>query len=490
MGRLVKAKLALVDGDHYIATDKVDDGTHQWSRKILSVTGFQRSVSIDRSFERGTVTLTIDDTDGLYKAMMTNNTNRKIDGKTVTFYAYQQDGVTIAETLITTIQSFKLGENIFTLVCVQEFAGKMTSMPASEDLRITIADWPNAYSKSIGKRVPMPFGVLHGDRGASHAFRVNSTSGSGLVDTDIDFVATWSDPGGPAKIISCDDVFNAGWKLTSIWSFSRNAGGWELIHFAKLRKPIPWLITCNLTCTSPVSATGNPVPSLRAILALAGATLLDDGEGGTSDFEDFCTTNSWSIYGKIPDNVENVKEYLELWCHNFDCFWRIDAAGVVHIKHIDWTAVTVNATLSERHFIQLSEDEDNTGFANRINVKFNYDSNESDWKDGLIVNSIDGDVLPSVTPIQINDEYVFFAYTIGGSHPVTNKIKYIDHPVYTIKADMDLYQYEIFGLNLLSVVDITHSNQISGNGKYLIMRETRDYINCSVAIEARRLWGA
>ena len=68
--RLVKAKLALVDGDHLVATDYVADASGQWERKIVSLSPITRKATLDRTFERGGCTLVVADDDGTLQAIV------------------------------------------------------------------------------------------------------------------------------------------------------------------------------------------------------------------------------------------------------------------------------------------------------------------------------------------------------------------------------------------------------------------------------------
>jgi hypothetical protein len=487
MSRLVKVKITLPDGDHLIANRVCPaDVSGQWVPKLLGMSPILRSVGMDRTFERGGFTLTIDDVDGDYQALMAVDGTRKIYGYAVTAYIYAADESAVEKTISATIYDWSRDAGKFILKCVQEFAGKLATVPSSTVLRITLTDWPNAQVKSVGQIVPMPSGTVWKDHGGQWAYRVLHPSTS-----NVPFVASWSDPGGDSRIITVDNVYIDGVELdSSKWSYARDVNGWEIITITSLKVPVPWRISCNVTARTPLSASGNPVPYLNEILDDAGVSLVDDGLGGSSDFEDFCTTNSWAIVGNTPDSITTIREYLETWCHNFDCFWTIDAAGAVHIKHFDWSSITADAALSEQHFDFLREDSQMAEFANRLRCKFNYDPSESVWVNEIAVDSTAGDYLPGTMPVEKPDEYCMFAYTAGASHPVTDKIKFIDHPAYVITATIPLELYVMFSLDLLKVATISHYNLIGTSGKYLIMRETADYIGGNVGIVARRLWGA
>ena len=489
---LIKVKLALPSGDKLIANRYVADGSGQWTRLLDEMSELSRSVTIDRSFERGGFTLTIDDTTGAFQDIMEHADNRKIYGSVVTVYAYGHNDSTIDETLTATIHSWERNEKKFIVHCVQEFAGKMNSIASPTTLTITLTDWPNAEPKAVGRPVPMPSGAVDTERGGVVAWRVNSTPGAGNSDTNVQFLVTWSDPGGTQRVTTVDEVYHRGVLLAPTkYSFARDGNGWELITFAQMRKPVAKRLGVNVTCTN-LSATGNPVPYLRDVLTDAGVTLVDDGDGGSSDsdFEDWCSAHSWAIRGVIPDTIATVQEYLEAWCHNFDCFWRVDAAGQVHIKHIDWSSVSADATLYERHFIEFSERSTMEGFCNRIKAKFNYDPSESEWGASYSEDSTAGDYLPATTPIELEDEYSMFAYTVGAETPLAGKLRFIDCPIQVMTGTIDLYQYVTLGIGLLGIVTVTHSDQIGGSGKYLIMGESIDYAAGTVTIEARRLWGA
>jgi hypothetical protein len=478
MSRLIKVKLALVDSDHLLANRYVADASGQWERKLLGMSGVSRSCTLDRSFERGGFSLEIDDTDETYKTMMKHVGNRKIKDRVVTVYLYGPDGSTVKETITATIRNWRRDEGVFTLDCVQEFSGKMAALPT--DLVINSTDWPNAPAHSLGRKVEYPSGVCRHGGGCVFCWRVdNRPNGKYLI--------TWSDPAGAARVLSIQQVYERHMLITDTGDYSlvRDASGWEYLTLDSAYKDIGFLLV-NLTASASVASANNPVDYLRENLTSAGVTLVDDGDGGTEDMETFCDTNSWGVIGSLT--VDSVRELLEIWCHNYDCFWRIDAAGSVHIKHLDWSSITADATMTERHFISLKEDASNEEFANRLRATFNYDFGNHKWDEESVTESVDGDYLSTGNPIERPEEYAIGSFA-GAVKPMTSKIKYYDHPIHTIDATMALETYEAMGLHLLSIIDITHSNQIGDSGKYLLLYEDMDYAEGIVGIRAVRLWG-
>ncbi len=482
MGRLVKVKLALPDGDHLLATEYVADASGQWERKLISISPIDRSCTLDRSFERGGFSVLLDDTDDAYKDMMSDETNRKIKDKVVTVYVYSQDNSTLKETITATIYNWsrpKYGQ--FLIECVQEFAGKMIALPS--DKVISATDWPNAPAYSLGYKIRYPSGVCHHGAGSIHCRRVDNRPNA-------KYLITWSDPGGNARILTIEQVFAGVPRLlitdSGDYSLVRDANGWEYITLDSAYKDYAYC-TLNLTAQASQASAGNPVDCLREQLDNAGVTLVDDGDGGTDDMEAFCDTNSWGIRGALE--TETVRELLEIWCWNFDCFWRIDATGQVHIKHIDWSSITADATLTERHFDSFSERASNDDFANRIRAKYNYDYGNHKWDSESVTDSTDGDILPAVTPVEVSKEYAVGLFS-GAITPMQSQIKYIDHPIQIMTGRIPLYTYETLDIELLSIIDVTHSLQIGASGKYMVLREIKDYFSSTVEIQAVRLWGA
>ena len=482
MSRLVKVKLELVDKDHLIANRIVADVSGQWERKLLSMSPISRSCTLDRSFERGGFTLLLDDTDGDFQEMMADEDNRKIKDKTVTIYAYGQDDGTLKETITATIQNWsRPNDGQFQIECVQEFGGKMKSLPS--DKVISATDWPNAPAYSLGYKIRYPSGVCHHGAGSIHCRRVDNRPNA-------KYLITWSDPGDDARILTVEQVFAGVPRLLianlAHYTLVKDANGWEYITLDDAYKDYAYC-TLNLTARASQVSAGNPVDYLREQLANAGVTLVDDGAGGTDDMEAFCDTNLWGMRGAL--DTETVREFLEIWCWNFDCFWRIDALGQVHIKHIDWSSITADATMNLHHFEEFKEEANNDEFANRIRAKYNYDYGNHKWDNESVTNSTGGDILPATNPVERTEEYAIGVYS-GAVTPMQSQIKYYDHPLQTITATVSLYTYETLGLELLAIVDATHYKQIGGSGKYLVLHETVDYFNATVEIRAIRLWGA
>ena len=490
MSRLVKVKLSLVDGDHLIANRKVDDGSGQWERKIVALTALKRNVSLDRTFERGGFTITVDDTDGAYKAMFANETNRKIYGKTVTLYAYKKDGVTIAETVVATIRAWPRVEPNIVFTCVQEFSGAMDAIPAAQDLVINSTDFPDAPTRALGKPVLFPTGVCYAHFGAITCWKVIKRNvGLGI---DAKYLITKSEPAPAAdRIISIDTVYEDGVRVLPVSRYSLVKGldgagvsdGWEYVNYNGDTNRIR--INCTAV-SNPGVAGANPVVALRGVLTAAGVTLVDDGEGGTDDFETFCTAQTWAM-GGVPDGQPSTKDYLETWCQNFNCFWRLDAAGAVHIKHFDWAAITADGTLTEQHFMEFAEVPDMGEYANRSRSKFDYGN--AAWNSEVVTDSTDGDYLPADIPMERPEEYLLAAFG-GATNPIVEKLRFYDRVKQIASGIVDMDQYETIGLELLKVANVTHSRQQGGTGKYLIISETPDWINGNVGIEMLRLWGA
>jgi hypothetical protein len=531
--RLIKVKLSFPAGDYLLANQYVDDASGQWERKLTAITPIQQSVGLDRSYERGGFTLTIDDTLETFKAMMSDETNRKIRGKTVTVYVYEPGGYVLADTIVATVFDWDKKENEFILNCVQEFVGLLGTVPMASTWRYTSVDsgetwggghtvWLNKWTHTggagtltivdavgagggpavvendnsyllegyitIGSGTGVSIYVgdtLAGKVTATGAFSYQLVRVTAITDTTVRFVPDdgcavdlesampWIPIGGVAKY----------WKMYKLidpdGAFSDEnyvgGGGGSGMFSAYL---------AGWTHDSAVAASSNPVTALSAVLATSGLTLVDD-----DSFAAWCTANSWLHNGITVENITALKEYIETWAYSFDAWWKISSDGKVHIRHIDWSSVTADATLTENHFIAFAEKADSSEFINRINASFNYDPMESKWADELTVDSVDGDYLPATSPVERDDEFLMFAYTVGASHPVTGMIKFLDHPVYTAEATMSLYQFEQLGLSLLKIATVTHYNQIGTTGKYLIVEVAPDYDSEEVYIRMIRLWG-
>jgi hypothetical protein len=485
--RLVKIKLALVDKDHLITNyPYVSDAAGQWGRKLISVSSLKRTVSLDRRFERGGFSFIFNDTDLTLQTMFANDTYRKIYGRIVTMYVMAADGVTVAETVIGSIHGWSRKYSAVEFQCVQEFSGAMDAIPPAIDKIITLATFPNATAGAVGQPVLFPAGVCVNQWGWLNPIWQVKLNGVGVVRS---YLLTWSDPLGPARIVSLGDVWeiygdHAGVLLTPAdYSLTRDAAGWEYIEFAN-----GWTgqLRANVTARSDPAQTGyNPVVALRAVLTNAGVTLVDDGAGGTDDFKTFCTTNTWAMGGGGDSSVKTI-DYLETWCQNFNCFWRMDAAGAVHIKHFNWAAITADATMTAAHFLAFEEASDMSIFANRSRSKFGYGN--AQWSSETVTDSTAGDYLPAAFVKERTEEYLFGAFG-GATNPLVEKLKFYDRVRHIVKCSITLSHYGTFALGLLKVIDATHYNQQGAGGKYLVMEEEMDYINETVNLVLYKLWG-
>jgi hypothetical protein len=479
--RLVKVKLALVDADRLIATDYVSDASGQWERKLISLSSIQRNVTLDRTFERGGATLVMDDSDLSLKAMFADDTNRRIYGKPVTIYAYQPDGAALAETVTMTIRGWRRDGETVVFDLVQEFAGAAMAIPETSALVIDSTTFPDAAPRGIGQPVPMPTGVCYHHHGAIVAYKVVNRE---VGVTDRKYLLTWSDPAGDARITTIDSVFENDVRIlpTSRYTLSRDASGWEFVEYNGTEQ---W-VRVNVTAVSnPGTSGANPVVALRGILTDAGVTLVDDGDGGTDDFESYCDTASWAM-GGTPEGGATLIDYLETWCQNFDCFWRVDSAGAVHIRHIDWSTVAAVASLTEQHFIGFAESASMDSYANRMRSRWSYGN--ASWSTETLTG-IDGTAdYPSTAFVQEADEEYLLG-SFGVTNPCESKLRWLATTRQTVSGVVDLYQWESLCLGLLKVASVTHSEQIGAAGNYLIMSESVDYINGTVAVEMIRLWG-
>lgn len=489
--RLVKARLALIDADHLYSTATVVGATEQWEGKIVSLSPITRKATLDRTFERGGCTLVIADSDGALQAMMADDTSRRIYGRTVTLYCYQRDGVTLADTVTMTINGWsrvvvtvdnKETEAV-SFDLVQEFAGAAFAIPEEQALTITAATFPEAAGRAIGQPVPMPTGVCYATHGKVRAWKVvNRNVGAGI---DRKYLLTWSDPTGDPRVTSIDTVLENDVRVTpaSNYALTRDANGWEYCEYNGTEQ----YIAVNLTAVSAPGQTGaNPVAALRAILLGAGVTLVDDGDGGTSDFEDFCDANTWTI-GGVPEGGCTLVDYLETWCQNFDCFWRVDSAGAVHIYHLDWATVTAVASLNEHHLLACSESADMSGYANRMRSKWDYGNAAWNAETLTGVDAV-ADYPSTVFVKEASEEYLLGAFG-GVTNPVESKLRWLATVRQTVAGLVDLYQWEQLGASLLKAVNVSHYRQIGGAGVYLILSESTDYIGGTVQFEAVRLWG-
>ena len=481
--RLVKAKLALVDGDHLVATDYVADASGQWERKIVSLSPITRKATLDRTFERGGCTLVIADSDGALQAMMADDTNRRIYGCTVTLYCYQQDGVTLADTVTMTINGWGRGEETMLFDLVQEFSAAAFAIPEEQALTITAATFPEATGRAIGQPVPMPTGVCYATHGKVRAWKViNRNVGAGI---DRKYLLTWSDPSGDPRVTSIDTVLENDVRVTpaSHYALARDANGWEYCEYNGTAQ----YVMVNLTAVSAPGQTGaNPVAALRTILLGAGVTLVDDGDGGTSDFENYCDTNTWTI-GGVPEGGCTLVDYIETWCQNFDCFWRVDSAGAVHIYHFDWATVAPVASLNEHHLLACSESADMSQYANRMRSKWDYDN--AAWNTETVTGVDSVADYPSTSFVkESSEEYLLGAFG-GITNPVESKLRWLATVRQPVVGLVDLYQWEQLGAGLLKAVNVSHYRLIGGSGVYFVLSESVDYIGGTVQFEAVRLWG-
>jgi hypothetical protein len=477
--RLIKVKLALVDKDHLIASSYVSDASGQWEQKLISITGIKRAAIIDRAFERGGFSLVIDDTPdhgqtaGALQTMMAHATNRKIANRVVTVYIYKIDGVTLDATISAAISGWSREDNKFRIDCVQEFGGKINSI--FEIKTILAADWPNAHADSIGQIVQYPAGVIDGVDGEMPLWRIDASPAT-------KYLITWSDPNKTALVTSIDAAYDEDTLIPPAdYSLTRNIDGWEYLNLAagySDDKNI-WI---KLT-----GSTLNPVAYLRAKLQLASITLADDGDGGTTDFQDYCTANGWTI--KVLSEINTPRQLMGLWCNNFDCFWYVDTAEVVHIKHIDWTAITADVTLTERHFLDFAESVSMNEFSNSIRAMQGYNYKKNKWDGEYIYDTTGGDILAVTNRREVRKEYLLGVFATATSHPAFDQIKYIDHPIQIITGAIDLELYRQLGIGLLSILDVTHYLQIGASGNYLVLTENINYSAGVVTITAYRLWG-
>jgi len=491
MSRLIKVKLSLVDQDHLSANRPgVVDASGQWKRNIETISPLRRTVSLDRRFERGGFTLTLDDSEKVFQTMLKSDTNRLIYGKTATLYAYKEDGITLAETVVASIQDWPRDGDKQSFVCVQEFAGAMSAIPPAQDLVINAIDFPQAPTRALGKPVLFPTGVCYAHFGKIECWKVIKRNvGLGI---DAKYLITKSEPAPAAdRIISIDTVYEDGVRVLPASRYSLVKGldgagvsdGWEYVNYNGDTNRIR--INCTAV-SNPGTAGANPVVALRGVLTAAGVTLFDDGDGGASDFEDFCTAQTWAM-GAAPEGAPQTKDYLETWCQEFNCFWRLDPSGAVHIKYLHWGSISADASLTERHFKAFKETPSMAQFANRLRSKLEYGN--ATFSSEILTDSVGGDYLPAELPIEKDQAYILAAFG-GAVTPYADLLRFYDRVRHTVIGIIDMYQYEVLGLGLLKVADITHPRQLGDTGKYLIMEEIPDWMTETVAITAMRLWGA
>ncbi len=478
MNRLVKVKLALVDKDHLLATRTVTDASGQWVGKITALTENLRAIGLDRRFERGGIKITISDSasDGVFKTLMSDPTNQLIANKVATIYIYKPNDIDLQETIVAGIVSWDRDQDNFVINCEQTFAGKLPQTPPAGTLKIDAATWPRAPKKSLGQEVTYPMGVIAARRGGMICYQVDRLPVS-------KYLITWSDPAFAARVVSLQYVFQAGAKLkSSQYSLVRDANGWEYISYPRC---MALLLKANLTANASLFSAGNPVDSLREGLTALAITLNDAG----NVFKTFCTTNGWSIVG-APIDFKTVLEYIEFWCANFDCFYRIDPDESITIKHLDWASITSVATLTDQHFEEFKETAKMQGFANRIKASLEYNYAKNEWGTTEIVDSTAVGYTPATFgPVEIPEEYAIASFS-GAVKPMASKLKYIDHPLTTAVGKIKQDLYEQLALNVIDVVTISHENQIGGSGKYLILRESKDVVSGDIIVTAHRLWGA
>lgn len=475
----IDAELVLIDKTHYISSEYRDDGSAQWERKLKALSPVSMSIGLDRTFQRGGFAITIDDTDETFKTMMENETNRKIANCLVSITIYEPDGETDWRTIEAAIVSWDRGDGEFILNCEQNFSGVLPTMPVAGERRITTTDWPNAPKISRGREVLYPMGDCYARRGAVLAWRIDDRP-------NMKYLLTWSDPAFSSRVQSIQAVYQGGHLVRStLYSLVRDVNGWEYLLFAGNRARITPFIKVNLKANASLFSAGNPVDSLREGLTELGITLSDDGDGGVDDFKNFCTAHGWSIVG-APNDLKSVLEYIEMWCYNFNCFWRIDESNIIHIRHIDISTHTPDASLSDRHFLELHEGASMEGFANRILAKIEYDYAASSWGSELVVTATQSDY-PSPT-VEMTEEYAIAKFSNLTGTAAHEKIYYYDRPQQKIVGKMTLDHYRQFNLHLLSIVSIDHSYlQVGASGNYLILREEVDALANEVVIEAFRL---
>jgi hypothetical protein len=484
MSRLMKVKLEFDGATFLCATDTHADASGQWERRLESVGPIKRTATVDRELTVSPVEIKIDDADRVMQNHL--KVYPKQWRRPVTLYVYTREGTALAATWSLTLQDWRREEGHYIFSCLQNLGGKLDSVISGWDLAINIADFPDAAPRGISQPVPFPAGVCASPHGKVQCWKVaNQAAG-----VNRKYLLTWSDPAGAARITTIDKVVAGGKVIPAAkYSLSRDANGWE---YCELNNKVSW-IRVNVTARGDTAYTGaNPVVALRGVLTGESITLVDDGhlDGDTDPvtFEAYCTANDWAMAGPMPGQV-TLRDYIVTWCKSFNCFWHIDAAGQVHIKHFDFSlalkgsyyAQFANFVMVESQFDSFAESMVMTNFANRLRARFNFNGDR--WTSEVLHDTTTGDyTVASYGAKEKVDEYILAA--MDPAHvDYEARIKWWACGDQRVKANVALETWEANSGSILSRVWITHSEQVSTGQYYLVLDESVDYEREEVGLD-------
>lgn len=485
MSRLMRVKLEFENKTFLCATDYLSDASGQWERRLENVGPIKRTATVDRELTVSPVEIKIDDVDRVIQDHL--KIYPKQWHRPVTLYVYTRDGTALAATWSLIMENWRRDEGYYIFSCLQNLGGKLDTIISGWDLAINAADFPDAAPRAISQPVPFPAGVCASPHGKVQCWKVaNQAAGANRK-----YLLTWSDPTGSARITTIDKVVAGGRVIPAAkYSLSRDANGWEYCELNHKASNI----RVNVTARGDTAYTGaNPVVALRGVLAGESVTLVDDGhldgDAGEVTFEAYCTTNDWAMAGSMPGQVK-LRDYIVTWCKSFNCFWHIDAAGQVHIKHFDFSLALKGAYLGQFvNFIMTESQFDAFGpeamsmanFANRLRARFNFNGDR--WNSEVLHDTTTGDYsVASYGAKEKVEEYILAS--IDPAHvDYEARIKWWACGDQRAKAVVALETWETLAGTILSRALITHSEQISGAQYYLVLDESIDYEREEAALD-------
>lgn len=481
-----KLRVEFVDGGlnhYYWGSDYYDDGTRQWINKIVSLAPITTSMNPDRTWSVNTFDMVVDDADGIIAGIMADDTKRKLfTGWSpyalmafVEIYVYSPDQATLLKTIYAEIVG---ASRHYSLVTFTLKIASPYDFFCKPDAVIDSTTFPNAATEAIGQPIQEPYGILGwGDYGTVKCWKVDA--GKYLIGRTqaLAFSTVWT----------VDAVFHDGILLDpasytitnesygSIVNYSAGAADYIAVngHFSRL-----FLGYESVT---------NPVTLLRGALSYNGMQYFNIAD--TWDFAGYCTTNNWGAAFLLRE-IQSLSTIIQTWCRTFDAWAWPTLAGGLEIRHVDWSGETRDATLIEADFVAFAPERADASHLVNIGRGFwNYDWVNNRWTIETVTGSPNVDCPSSNGWKEESFEYLYgYFVTPGGTNPAENYLRWNGRPVYTIEGTVQLDTWEAKGLGNGRIAHITHPNQLSGPGLYLITELTLDLEQEQARFKAIRLW--
>lgn len=425
-----------------------------WQNKIIHISSLSRNIGEDKSYEISGISIEFNDTDRVFRQMMSSN-NRYIAGHKVELFSEDDQLIYTG-----TVEKWQFKEDAFVVFINDRLSGLDTLVAENLDKE----EYPNMTDKAEGTSIPIIYGYLSSEKGAVKCWR---------VDTNTYLLAGHH----------CQSLEGAykedGTDISGQCQLDNNGDGNAYVSYDSIEEFI--CVNVKGKMDEYTNLIQDPIEAIKDIFDEY--TAMNYNTQGMAAAQILMAERGYEISGLIQ-NQKNLQDILVDFSFSFDCDFYIDRGNEIMISLLNWRALTPVKSFSERQIVNFQMDELPEEIRNTVKYMYRYNfAAEEFQKTPVYTNESSianwGEFFNRNEPLDLryvsSDETatdVVQRFVIQRKNP--RRVAHLDIPL-----------SEFAGLDIADIIEIEHPGAIEENKrKYQIRRINVDFLTDLVQVEA------